>query len=36
MDKKSILPKVIGVAVSVGVLFGLVWVASRAWKEGQK
>ena len=25
-----------GIAVSVGVLFLTIWVASKAWKSGQK
>jgi hypothetical protein len=32
MDKKTILNYVIGAAV----LFGTVWLASKAWKKGQK
>lgn len=25
-----------GIAISLGVLFATIWVASKAWKEGQK
>jgi hypothetical protein len=28
--------KIIGLAVSAAVLFGLVYVASKAWSKGQK
>jgi hypothetical protein len=25
-----------GIAISVGVLFATIWIASKAWKAGQK
>lgn len=28
--------KILGVAISVGILFATVWVVSKAWKSGQK
>lgn len=28
--------QILSVAITVGVLFGTVWVISRAWKTGQK
>lgn len=28
--------QVIGTAIGLAVLFGTVWVASRAWKSGQE
>lgn len=28
--------KIIGIAVGLAVLFGTVWVASKAWRAGQK
>ena len=36
MQSKNLFSTALGVAVSVGVVFGMVWVASRAWKSGQK
>jgi len=36
MDTKKTLNSVVGVAVSLAVLFGTVWVISRAWRSGQK
>ena len=33
---KGTTKTVVGVAVSLAVLFATVWVASKAWKEGQK
>ena len=36
MEKKNFFGSVLGMAVSVGVLFGTVWLISRAWKIGQK
>lgn len=36
MEKKGILPTVIGLVVGLGVLYLTVRVASSAWKGGQK
>lgn len=36
MDKKKLLTTAVGVTISLGVLFATVWVASKAWKSGQK
>jgi hypothetical protein len=36
MQTKNFLGSAIGIAISVGVLFGTVWLVSRAWKSGQK
>ena len=36
MEKKGILPTVIGLAVGLGVLYLTIRVASSAWKGGQK
>ena len=36
MENKSFFQDTVNVAVSVAVLFGVIWVASRAWKSGQK
>ena len=36
MQSKNLLGNAIGIAISVGVLFGTVWLVSRAWKSGQK
>ena len=33
--KNSVLTSAVGVAVSVAVLFGTVWLISKAWKKGQ-
>lgn len=33
--KSMSVGKVLGVAISVAVLFGTVWVVSKAWKKGQ-
>ena len=33
--KNMTVGKVLGVAISVAVLFGTVWVVSKAWKKGQ-
>lgn len=35
MDSKKLVSNVVGLAVSLGVLFGVVWVASKAWQKGQ-
>lgn len=34
--KKNFLGSAVGLAVSLAVLFGTVWVVSKAWQEGQK
>jgi hypothetical protein len=34
--KEDYLKKVVGVGVSVAVLFATVWVIGRAWKKSQK
>ena len=36
MENKNFLGGVFGMAISVGVIFGTVWLISRAWKSGQK
>jgi hypothetical protein len=36
MEKKNFLGSAIGIALSVAVLFGTVWVVSKAWRSGQK
>jgi hypothetical protein len=36
MDKKNLIPTVVGVAVSLGVLYLMVRVASAGWTAGQK
>jgi hypothetical protein len=36
MEKKGFFKTTLGIAISVGVLFGTVWVISRAWKKGQQ
>lgn len=33
---KGILGSAVGVAISVAVVFGTVWLISKAWKAGQK
>jgi hypothetical protein len=35
-QKKPFLQTALGVGVSLAVLFGMVWVISKAWKKGQK
>ena len=35
MEKKNFLGTAVGIAVSLAVLFGTVWVVSKAWKKGQ-
>jgi hypothetical protein len=34
--KKNLLTSAAGLALSLGILFGTVWVISKAWQEGQK
>ena len=36
MDSKNLLQTAGGIAISLGVLFGIVWVASKAWSKGQQ
>jgi len=36
MEKKNFFGSALGLAVSVAVLFGTIWVVSKAWKSGQK
>jgi hypothetical protein len=36
MEKKNLLTTVLGIAISVGVLYGLVYVGSKAWAKGQE
>jgi hypothetical protein len=36
MKNKNFLGGILGTAISIGVLFGTVWLISRAWKSGQK
>lgn len=36
MEKKGFFSSALGIAVSVAVLFGTVWVVSKAWRTGQK
>jgi hypothetical protein len=36
MDTKKFLGSAVGIALSVAVLFGTVWVVSKAWRSGQK
>lgn len=36
MEKKNFFGTTLGIALTAAVLFGTVWVASRAWKAGQK
>ncbi len=33
---KNILDNALGIGVSLALLFGMVWVISKAWKTGQK
>lgn len=35
-EKKPFLQTALGIGVSLAVIFGVVWVASKAWKTGQK
>jgi hypothetical protein len=36
MEKKNFLGSAVGIALSVALLFGTVWVVSKAWRSGQK
>lgn len=36
MDSKKLVGNVVGLAVSLGVLFAVVYVASKAWEKGQE
>jgi hypothetical protein len=36
MEKKNLLGTVVGVAVSLAVLFGVIYVGGKAWKSSQK
>lgn len=36
MDTKKLLGSAVGIAVSLGLLFGMVYVASKAWQKGQE
>jgi hypothetical protein len=36
MKKGNLVGTVVGIALSVGLLFGTVWVISKAWQAGQK
>jgi len=36
METKKLLGNAVGVAVSLTVLFGVVYVASKAWQKGQE
>ena len=36
MEKKGFLSGAVGLALSVAVLFGTVWVISKAWSKGQQ
>jgi hypothetical protein len=36
MDKKGIVPTIIGLAVGLGVLYVTVLVVSKGWRGGQK
>jgi len=35
MDKKNFFQTAGGIAISVAVLFGTVWLISKAWSAGQ-
>ena len=35
-EKTSFFQSATGIAISIGVLFATIWVASKAWKTGQK
>lgn len=35
-EKPSFFQSATGIAVSIAVLFATIWVASKAWKSGQK
>jgi len=34
--KKPFLQTALGIGISAAVLFGTIWVASKAWSTGQK
>lgn len=34
--QKGFFQTATGIAISVGVLFATIWIASKAWKAGQK
>lgn len=36
MEKQGFFKSALGIAISVAVLFGTVWIVSRAWKKGQQ
>jgi hypothetical protein len=36
METKKLLGNAVGVAVSLALLFGMVYVASKAWQKGQE
>jgi hypothetical protein len=36
MEKKGLLGSTLGIAISVAVLFGTVWVIGKAWQKSQK
>jgi hypothetical protein len=36
MENKSFTGKIIGVAISLAALFGIIYLSSKAWKSGQK
>ena len=36
MEKKNLLGGALGIAISLGVLFGTVWVIGKAWHSSQK
>ena len=35
MEKKNFFGTAVGLALSLAVIFGTVYIASRAWKKGQ-
>jgi len=34
--KKDLVGKIVGVVVSLAVLYGIVWVAGKGWKKSQQ
>ena len=36
MENKNFFQTAGGIAISLAVLFGTIWVVSKAWKTGQK
>lgn len=34
--KKNVFDVAVGAGISLALLFGMVWVISKAWKTGQK